>query len=412
MATKSSYWLSKKQIQKETLRQNRRVFFVFRSFALLIFIALSRTSILSNVRNIFFLLLLTSALPVAAQLTGLDTSLRMAGYRVYDSTIVGDFDKVDKHVLETPSSAMKSSDALLKYFNKSCVNDYERVRAFYSFIGNFITYDYAKFKDRKNIKRQLSAKELLSSKQGVCGDVAILFRELCRSAKIPCVFVIGYTKQPFKFWTPKRKDVDHAWNAVRIDSLWYLVDATWGMKLNTNKKHCSEKVNYLFFLGHPIVFIQNHLPADPTFQLLSNPISWKYFKWHGITPESKRAYCFDYHFTDSLNARNTLSEDKALMQSALSAYEFNPKNKYIIGAMMFWHAEELLDEKKQGKRKFTIAEYKHARSVYEEAQKQFDNTKSSKGKGAKRFIQKKVEELNKKIAKQEKKMLKAAKQKS
>jgi len=358
---------------------------------------------------LFFLFIVH--LPSIAQVSGLDTSLHVAGYRVYDKAIVGDFVKVDSLVLATPKSAMKNTDALLKYFNTFCVNDYERVRAFYTFIGDFITYDYAKFKDRKNIKRQLSAKELLSSKQGVCGDVAILFREFCRSAKIPCLFVIGYTKQPLKFWTPKRKDVDHAWNAVRIDTTWYLVDATWGMKLNTHKKHASKNVNYLFFISHPIVFIQNHLPADPTLQLLDNPISWNYFKWHGLTREKSRAYQYDFDFVRKLNYRDSLDEDKAILLSAVSAYEFNPKNKYIIGAIMFWHAEELLDEKKQGKKKFSLAEYKHAKSVYEEAQKQFELVNTGKGRGARRYIQKKIDELDKKIYLMEKKLTKASQHK-
>ncbi|MCX6182601.1 MAG: hypothetical protein NT150_11815 [Bacteroidetes bacterium] len=359
-------------------------------------------------KNVILLFILLFSFPALAQVSGLDTNLRVAGYKVYDDAIQGDFIKVDSLVLLTPKSAMKNSDALLKYFNKFCVNDYERVRAFYTFIGEFITYDYAKFKDRKNIKRQLSAKELLSSKLGVCGDVAILFRDLCRKSDIPCVFVIGYTKQPFKFWTPKRKDVDHAWNSVRIDTTWYLVDATWGMKLNTNKKYCAEKVNYLFFLAHPIVFIQNHLPADPAFQLLENPISWKYFKWHGWVNEKQRAYKYDYAFTRILNSRDSLNEDQSILLSAISAYEFNPKNKYIIGAIMFWHAEELLDEKKQGKRKFNLAEYKHARSVYEEAQRQFELVNTGKGKGAKRYIQKKIDELDKKIIQLQKKQMKEA----
>ncbi|MFM7021657.1 MAG: transglutaminase domain-containing protein [Flavobacteriales bacterium] len=362
-------------------------------------------------RTALIVLLLFLAVPSFAQVTGLDTNLTVAGYKVYDKAITGDFIKVDSLVKHMPKSAMRTSDAMVKYFKTFCTNDYEMVRAFYTFIGEYITYDYAKFKDRKNIKRQLSAKELLSSKQGVCGDVAILFRDLCRKADIPCVYVIGYTKQPLKFWTPKRKDVDHAWNAVRIDTTWYLVDATWGMKLNTKKKLCTEKVNYLFFISHPIVFIQNHLPADPSLQLLENPISYKYFKWHGLIKDENRAYCYDYNFTDTLNRRDSLPEDRAILLSALSAYEFNPKNKYIIGAIMFWHAEELLDEKKQGKRKFTLAEYKHARSVYEEAQRQFELLNTKKGKGAERYIEKKIMELDKKIAQQQKKLMKEAQKK-
>ena len=78
---------------------------------------------------------------------------------------------------------------------------------------------------------------------------------------------------------------------------------------------------------------------------------------------------------------------------------------------MFWHAEELLDEKKQGKWKFSLAKYKHARTVYEQAQIQFELINNKKGKGAKRYIQKKIDELDKKIAQQEKKLMKAAQRK-
>jgi len=341
-------------------------------------------------------------------ITGIDTSFRFAGYRFYDTHIHGDFKNIDTLIVYMPKNKMRKIEDLNAYINSISKNDYEKVRAMYMFVGQFLIYDWEKYEKikKKEKTKQLSAQELLTGKKGVCGDVSEFIRVLCKMNNIPCLYITGYTKQ--KWHEPHRKKTSHAWNALRIDSTWYLLDATWGMKNYTVKEKCRKRINTYYFLGHPIYYMQKHLRADPAMQLIPTPITYKFFKYRRQSKKSlsKALYDTNYNFTDTLNSRLLLPEDQQILASAVSAYQFNPKNKYIVGEMLYWHAEELLDAKKQRKRKFSLEEMKHARTVYMESQAQFQKLDTIKGKGLSNFIQKKIDDLNKKIEKEEKRLAK------
>jgi hypothetical protein len=357
---------------------------------------------------VIILLAVQSLFAQDSLITGIDINLRFAGYRFYDSHIHGDFKNIDTLIVYMPKNKMRKIEDLNAYINSISKNDYEKVRAMYMFVGQFLIYDNEKYEKikKKEKTKQLSAQELLTSKKGVCGDVSEFIKVLCKMNNIPCLYITGYTKQ--KWHEPHRRKVSHAWNALRIDSTWYLMDATWGMKNNTVKEKCQKKINPNYFLTHPIYFIQKHLPADPALQLIPTPITYKFFKFRRASRKnlSKALYDTNYHFTDTLDHRLLLSEDQQILASAISAYQFNPKNKYIIGEMLFWHAEELMDTKRQKKRKFSLEEMKHAREVYVEAQEQFQKLDTAKGKGISNYIQKKVDDLTKKIEKEEKRLTK------
>lgn len=354
--------------------------------------------------NFLILLFLVKISVGLSQIRGLDTSLYVYGEPLYNKKIVGDFIKVDSLVEIIPAKHTKNSASLVEYCNTFCTNDYEKVRAFYTFIGNQITYDSEKGKNRKKITRQLSAKETLSSKKGVCGDVAVLFKDLCKTANIPCEYVVGYTKKPYQFWKPKRKDLDHAWNVVKIDSTWYLIDVTWGMRKFTDQRKNIPEVNYLFFLSHPYLFIQNHLPADPNYQLMDYPFSFSFFKWQRFSSRKNRLYNNSkMDFNGNLNARLNLKWEDAILQGAIDAYHFNPKNKFIVGAILLWYVDEVTDVKKQNKKKLDVQDYKLALKILNEAKNQVAIIEDKKTDGFVRYIDKQISELDKKRARLEKK---------
>src|SRR5690606_2162152 len=66
---------------------------------------------------------------------------------------------------------------------------------------------------------------------------------------------------------------NHAWNAVKIDNKWKLIDATWSTgndEANPGSFNFSEE----YFLIKPEKLILNHFPEDSKWQLL-NPIITK-----------------------------------------------------------------------------------------------------------------------------------------
>jgi hypothetical protein len=59
----------------------------------------------------------------------------------------------------------------------------------------------------------------------------------------------------------------HAWNAVLIDDEWFLVDVTWD-----DPTGASEPVRSTYLFTPPEYFVYDHLPEDPAWQLVMNPI--------------------------------------------------------------------------------------------------------------------------------------------
>jgi transglutaminase/protease-like cytokinesis protein 3 len=112
---------------------------------------------------------------------------------------------------------------------------------------------------------------------GVCEGYARLMVALGKAAGVEIAFVTGYIRDSARRleisddpWDTKRSEalegVGHAWNAVKLDGQWYLIDATWDDP--TKGEH---DTTYLFVPPRYMAF--DHFPEDPSWQLLGSPIS-------------------------------------------------------------------------------------------------------------------------------------------
>ena len=123
-----------------------------------------------------------------------------------------------------------------------------------------------------------SATDVFRSRKGVCGAFANIFEGLCTAAKIECKTISGYAKGVG--YTLERKSFDranHAWNAVRLEAHWYLIDSTWGRGSLESGKSSRKQLDSFYFLARPEQMIYKHLPEDSQWQLLRTPISMSDF---------------------------------------------------------------------------------------------------------------------------------------
>ncbi|MEM9073003.1 MAG: transglutaminase domain-containing protein [Myxococcota bacterium] len=111
------------------------------------------------------------------------------------------------------------------------------------------------------------AETVFRTRLSVCAGYANLFHAMAREMDLESAVVVGDTR---------KQDGDisgegHAWNAVRIEGKWYLVDVTW----DSGHLRGTEFVpNYRtdYFLTPPDVIGLDHLPDAPEWQLRSEPI--------------------------------------------------------------------------------------------------------------------------------------------
>ncbi|CAF1444519.1 unnamed protein product [Adineta steineri] len=124
-----------------------------------------------------------------------------------------------------------------------------------------------------NIHHQTAA-DIFASRKGVCDAFGTIFETLCTAVQIECKKISGYAKgYSFKMGQKSFTRTNHAWNVLRLEGHWYLVDSTWGAgHLDSNNQNQKE-LNSFYFLVPPEQMIYRHLPEDSQWQLLISSIS-------------------------------------------------------------------------------------------------------------------------------------------
>ncbi|WP_179008504.1 transglutaminase domain-containing protein [Winogradskyella forsetii] len=192
-------------------------------------------------------------------------------------------------IVSTYPKKFKSIEQFANRIRHDFETDIEKTRAVYFWIANNITYDYKTFRKNKKNKKIRSkskadyeaklhvynrklARKVLRKKSAVCEGYSRLLTEVLRDLNINSAVVTGYAKTYVQEIGRKRSTSNHAWNAVKIDGQWYLIDATWS---TGNSIYNSKFFNFsdTYFMIDPEKLVLTHFPDDKQWQLLDQPIS-------------------------------------------------------------------------------------------------------------------------------------------
>lgn len=203
-----------------------------------------------------------------------------------------DYNKIDEIVKNYPSK-FKSIEQLANRIKKDFNTDLEKTRAAYYWISNNITYDYKSFlkgtngyysikiSDRNYEKEIFAlekeyARKVLKKKTGVCEGYAQLLKFTLTELGVEAYVISGYAKTNSRQIGRIKNTPNHAWNGVKINGEWKLIDATWSTG-NTEKNPTTFNFNDTYFFIDPKKMILNHFPKNNKWQLLESPISKKTF---------------------------------------------------------------------------------------------------------------------------------------
>ncbi|MBE9043173.1 transglutaminase [Pleurocapsales cyanobacterium LEGE 10410] len=163
----------------------------------------------------------------------------------------------------------ESVTELASILEQNAVTELEKARIIYAWVTQHISYDVPAFLDAVNNDNypDVSPQKVLRDRSTICSGYSNLYYALAEAMNLESAIVVGYAKGA----TPEEEkflDVNHAWNAVKIDDAWYLLDATWGAGSVREEQFVPEYKPY-YFATAPDEFINNHYPKDRGWQLLA-----------------------------------------------------------------------------------------------------------------------------------------------
>ncbi|MEN0046160.1 MAG: transglutaminase domain-containing protein [Bacteroidota bacterium] len=254
-----------------------------------------------------------------------------------------DFSSIDHQLKNAPKIKNADLSPLYEYFSEKSKNELESVRAIYHWIRLNISYDEKAYNDgNRRINRTNT--DIINRRKAICWGYANLFQEMARAMGIESIIISGYARTQLS-QKYDLEEINHAWNAVKVDGYWHLLDVTWDSSLLGKKDEFALKYERDYFLTAPQYFILTHLPANPIWQLLNCPISAQQAQ---LPIDSLHSSITDYQCNtskDTLANFLKLNTEERRFQEALATYNFNPtaNNKHHLGnAFIDYH--NYLDE--------------------------------------------------------------------
>ncbi|MBV8252799.1 MAG: hypothetical protein JO154_09355 [Chitinophaga sp.] len=175
----------------------------------------------------------------------------------------------DTTVIKIPGTAVSSPQSIGLWLKNNTPNHYEAVKALYYWIGHNIAYDVVLMNSKKGYKDTVDAAvRTLAARKGICQGYCSLFYEVCRHADIPTHLISGYVY----IFGQLELNGGHNWIGIKLNNKWAIIDPTWGTGTVNGKGRFDFAFNWDNFLISPEKAIYTHVPFDPVYQFLPDPI--------------------------------------------------------------------------------------------------------------------------------------------
>lgn len=178
------------------------------------------------------------------------------------SILAQNFDEVDALVTKYPR--FSKAEDLAAQINQDFKSDLHKARATFFWLTKNIRYNIKEYnnpvrrryrieyasEEEKNYKLQAVKDKLVAAmflnKTGVCEEYAQSFKKICDLLGIEAEVIKGYTRNSANEIGTTASTTNHAWNAVKINGDWLLLDATWAAGYNNGDKWIREFNDYFF----------------------------------------------------------------------------------------------------------------------------------------------------------------------
>jgi transglutaminase-like putative cysteine protease len=184
-----------------------------------------------------------------------------------------------------PADVQSSPESVGRYLAAQIPAERDRIKAVHDYVIERLVYDHATadLPDHSTNRPSQLAPDVFAARTAVCEGYARLSVAIGEAAGLQVAYITGPVRAPLS--ELRGMDVDdpwsgavsalagyyHAWNAVRLDGWWYLFDATW------DDEGKGQDYETTYFLTPPHLFALDHLPDEPTWQLLPEPMTHNEF---------------------------------------------------------------------------------------------------------------------------------------
>lgn len=193
-----------------------------------------------------------------------------------------DFSAIDRAVAAYPRYT--NPESLAKRINQDYKDDLSKVRAAFRWLTNNIRYNLEEYyQPRKVIQFKYSTeeerqqklqaikdkiiKDAFLTKMGVCEEYAQSFKKLADLMGIEAQVIKGYVRNSAYEIGRVPRSTNHAWNSVKINDRWILLDATWAAGYVFNGRWIRD-FNEYYFAVDPKKIGLTHFPDDRRWQIV------------------------------------------------------------------------------------------------------------------------------------------------
>lgn len=179
-----------------------------------------------------------------------------------------------------------------------------------------LQFYFSKYQEERETRKKEKARieKAMKNKKANCYGFSLIFNEVCSLLNIESKLILGFAKGNIVDIGKNNTVKNHTWNVVKINNEWQLIDITWAIGYRLIDKKA--KIDY-YYLNSPTEFLNQHLPANPKWQLTPNKVSKedfistpilypKYYnsefklsaEENGIIKISKKSRYFTVHFDE------------------------------------------------------------------------------------------------------------------
>ena len=123
-----------------------------------------------------------------------------------------------------------------------------------------ITYDTEGYFSK--INKKVKPEEVYYRGKGICAGYCRLFSCIGIYIGLYVFYVDGFNKD----------FVEHEWNVVKFENIYYLIESTWGEGYLDGRNFVKNFEEFYFCTG-PEYFFESHYPEDNKWQLINPPLS-------------------------------------------------------------------------------------------------------------------------------------------